>query len=272
MASGRTGKGDPLMMLAGLLHWPQMPEQMRDFDSCCDLLHAGLDQETHSLETRHQACQWITASPSGFSILGLNRRKTPFSEREMALIGELRNLLAMNEARIRQMEAAHRYAEAIGKGSPVCGWVEIDTARWRLLRMAGPTEGWLAAMRSPAESLEGVPEVLRKAIEQNLESVTVPCLRIPRQSIEVTAFPGILPGRVMMVLRRSLGETAAPFDRASLTRREREVLSLAGTGSSRGEIALQLGIAKRTVDKHLEQAYAKLGVSGKTEALLKSGI
>jgi DNA-binding CsgD family transcriptional regulator len=52
-----------------------------------------------------------------------------------------------------------------------------------------------------------------------------------------------------------------------LTLREREVLSLVATGLDNRRTARRLGIAHRTVDKHLENVLAKLGASSRTEAV-----
>jgi DNA-binding CsgD family transcriptional regulator/class 3 adenylate cyclase len=51
----------------------------------------------------------------------------------------------------------------------------------------------------------------------------------------------------------------------ALTRREREVARLASEGRSAKEIAEQLFIGERTVETHLANAYAKLGVGSKLE-------
>jgi DNA-binding CsgD family transcriptional regulator len=53
---------------------------------------------------------------------------------------------------------------------------------------------------------------------------------------------------------------------ATLTRREREVATMAATGRSNKEIAAALAVSSRTVENHLQRAYLKLGVSGR-EAL-----
>jgi DNA-binding CsgD family transcriptional regulator len=50
-----------------------------------------------------------------------------------------------------------------------------------------------------------------------------------------------------------------------LTPRERDVAKLAATGMSNREIAERLVLSKRTVDNHLHQVYAKLGISGRAE-------
>jgi DNA-binding CsgD family transcriptional regulator len=54
---------------------------------------------------------------------------------------------------------------------------------------------------------------------------------------------------------------------AGLTRREAEILRLVLRGESNGEIGLALRISRRTVEKHLEHVYRKLGVAGRYEAI-----
>ena len=61
----------------------------------------------------------------------------------------------------------------------------------------------------------------------------------------------------------------------SLTKREREVLSLLANGEATNELARMLEVRPRTVQKHLQRIYAKLGVNGRTAAALmivRSGI
>jgi DNA-binding NarL/FixJ family response regulator len=53
-----------------------------------------------------------------------------------------------------------------------------------------------------------------------------------------------------------------------LTPREREVLSLLGEGMKAVAIAHRLGVSPRTVEKHLENVYAKVGVRDRLSAVL----
>jgi len=60
--------------------------------------------------------------------------------------------------------------------------------------------------------------------------------------------------------------TAAPGDRHGLTAREVEVLRLVAAGKSNREIAASLVISEHTVARHLQNIFAKLGVSSRTAA------
>jgi DNA-binding CsgD family transcriptional regulator len=59
-------------------------------------------------------------------------------------------------------------------------------------------------------------------------------------------------------------ERAAAF---RLTRRETEILSLVALGHTSEQIAIILSVSVRTVDKHVEHALEKLGVSSRREAV-----
>ena len=64
--------------------------------------------------------------------------------------------------------------------------------------------------------------------------------------------------------------SSRPFDaEGGLTRRERDVLYRVACGGTDREIAGQLGISPRTVHKHLEHVYQKLGVATRTAAVMR---
>ena len=65
----------------------------------------------------------------------------------------------------------------------------------------------------------------------------------------------------------ALGEER-PASHAELTPREQEVLDLIGRGYANKRIALELGIAEKTVKTHVSHVLAKLGVSDRTQAAL----
>jgi len=53
---------------------------------------------------------------------------------------------------------------------------------------------------------------------------------------------------------------------SGLTEREAEAMALVARGASNPAVAAQLGISPRTVQKHLERAFAKLGVHTRSDA------
>jgi DNA-binding CsgD family transcriptional regulator len=86
---------------------------------------------------------------------------------------------------------------------------------------------------------------------------------------------GVLQHDLMRLRAVALGtELAADHPGVGLTAREAEVLLWAMRGHPRDAIAARLGLASRTVGKHLERAYEELGVRSRAEAvdrLLLSG-
>ena len=72
---------------------------------------------------------------------------------------------------------------------------------------------------------------------------------------------------LLRLAKDSSADTPIEFSaELGLTTREGEVLSWLSKGKTNRDIAQILGLSPRTVDKHLEQIYAKLGVENRTAA------
>jgi DNA-binding NarL/FixJ family response regulator len=69
---------------------------------------------------------------------------------------------------------------------------------------------------------------------------------------------------------RLLAPPGGPEHSADLTERELSVLSLLAEGLHNREVAARLGISPRTVDRHCDNIYAKLGVGSRTEAVVRA--
>jgi DNA-binding NarL/FixJ family response regulator len=76
------------------------------------------------------------------------------------------------------------------------------------------------------------------------------------------------PNEFLLRLSRESGTSLPPefISELGLTTREGEVLVWLSKGKTNRDIAQILGLSPRTVDKHLEQIYAKLGVENRTAA------
>jgi DNA-binding NarL/FixJ family response regulator len=101
----------------------------------------------------------------------------------------------------------------------------------------------------------------------------------PAKTATMPSFPGneqlrlqymgkLGPNEFLLRLAKDSGaDTPAEFSRElGLTTREGEVLSWLSKGKTNRDIAQILGLSPRTVDKHLEQIYSKLGVENRTAA------
>jgi DNA-binding NarL/FixJ family response regulator len=100
--------------------------------------------------------------------------------------------------------------------------------------------GLRRAVRAGADSL---------VLERELEDALAPAVRAVAAGLSV----------VPSVLRNGA-------ERLAFSHREREVLRLAVTGHTNGEIATMLFLAESTVKSHLSSAYRKLGAGGRSEA------
>lgn len=66
------------------------------------------------------------------------------------------------------------------------------------------------------------------------------------------------------------GGSAAPTPGAQLTSRELAVLGLLARGLHNKQVATRLGISRRTVERHCDSIYGKLGVGSRTEAVVQA--
>ena len=84
-------------------------------------------------------------------------------------------------------------------------------------------------------------------------------LRAPSPPMPAPSIPGL-----------ELLPNAAEVGPEGLTPRENEVLYWLAHGKTDAEIAALLGLSPRTVQKHLEHIYIKLGVETRTAAVMRS--
>lgn len=74
-------------------------------------------------------------------------------------------------------------------------------------------------------------------------------------------------GRVLAALA---AETVRPRSLPELTDREHEVLDLVGAGLTNHAIAQRLFLSEKTIRNHVSNIFAKLGVSGRAEAVARA--
>jgi DNA-binding CsgD family transcriptional regulator len=190
---------------------------------------------------------------------------------------DLAELAAASGEREQSAAAAHAMAELAERtGCDFHRGLAALAGAWGQLA-AGNDEAAVGAAREATKLMEGTgvrafsaraAEVLGRALGPQERTAAVGALEQAACAFETASTPWRYQ-RTLEVLR-SLGGTgrraaAAVSGPGSLTRREREVARLAARGQSAREIAAQLFIGERTVETHLANAYAKLGVTSKLD-------
>ncbi len=107
--------------------------------------------------------------------------------------------------------------------------------------------GYLSKMLPAAELLNSI------------KTFTTEGLMIPQQ----------LMGKLLQGLRKMGDGSTAPSQNV-LTKTEIKVLDLLGRGMSNKELAIELGCQVKTIKNHLNNAFHKLDVSSRTEAVVKA--
>jgi len=224
--------------------------------------------------------QMAVTIPSPDPVIGiaLNRHERDFSERDRSVLGVIRPHMALA---YRNVQARARLQEgilALGRMAEQSHHAGLLVDAERRIRLATPqAQRWIALYLSESVS-EGsrLPPLLDNwlrsqssalagnAIEGNPEPLI---FRRAGCRLSVRFVPhgdsGSLDGLLLDEAR-----DARVVAKSTLSRRETEVLTLVATGQSNPEIADQLLISRRTVQKHLEHIYDKLGVRRRTAAAL----
>jgi DNA-binding CsgD family transcriptional regulator len=226
----------------------------------------------------------LLANPApGTHAIVLNRSGEDFSEEERQalellwphIIQALRNVRSLS--RLGESGAVKSLME--GRGIVVldrnCS-VELCTEQARL---------WLAHYCSET-FLRGkieLPEKVAKWVADQLADTT-PARAIPqRDRLEPLTLPrgdNFLTirmiadtgrGQHLLVLEEeTLNSPPVALESLGLTEREAEVLAWVAQGKSNPEVAIILGMSARTVQKHMEHVFEKLGVESRTAAILRA--
>ncbi len=177
-------------------------------------------------------------------------------------------------ARIRVHLANARLTQSARAALDVSGRFLLAVNRQGKLMWATPqAQKLLADSLADASSDELVlPEPLQQWLEQAQKGTgggKAPAASFPdHPELKLHYMGSAGPNEFLLRLAKDTGaDLPAEFSsELGLTTREGEVLSWLSKGKTNRDIAQILGLSPRTVDKHLEQIYAKLGVENRTAA------
>lgn len=154
---------------------------------------------------------------------------------------------------------------------------------FEIVRMRGPVEAWVRMFFSCCADRRKLPFALENWARQAClassgevaptrpEPALAQCFEASDRQLWVQLSSGRRPGERHLLMRQQARPASRrSLERLGLTAREAEVLCWLARGKSNPEIARILGIAPRTVHKHLEHVYAQLGVENRTAAVARA--
>jgi DNA-binding CsgD family transcriptional regulator len=224
--------------------------------------------------------QMVISLPSSQPIVigvALNRSRRNFTERDRVLLNLAQPHLVQayrNAAAWTHITNQLRFFETALLSSPVAAIVLADNRRVRAIT---PKATRLLAQFLPDDSqrVGQLPSLLRRWIasqEKLFDTGEVPArleplvIRKDGQSIVVRIFRDA--GQQLLLIDEAK-QSPMPHKGFRLTARETEVLTWMRQGKTNREIAGILGMRPRTVQKHLEHVFQKMGVETRTAAAAK---
>jgi DNA-binding CsgD family transcriptional regulator len=206
--------------------------------------------------------------------IALNRSRRSFTERDRDLLELLRPHLAQAYEQVGERELAATLMGAIETAYAEVGGAVILVDSTGTIGYAGAASRGLLAdyFGAPSGRVAHLPAVVVDWLGASSEGAPREPLLVDgeRGRLRLRRLPGAsgAAGPLVLLLdeqRPSLA-TLASLERLGLTRRQAEVLRLVAIGKDNSAIAQELFIAPPTVRKHLENIYARLGVSTRTAA------
>jgi DNA-binding CsgD family transcriptional regulator len=227
-----------------------------DFLSESEYHRLGLYREVFGpLGVEDQLAFTLDVSDGVVTGIAMNRSTRGFSDREKAMLDAMTpNLAHARRAAIAREQATAQLADAVDAVAEL-GVVSLDgegRARTWSLRVQQALRTHFGAEIAGDGTLPA--ELAAWAADDAGEPLVVDTLTIRRAG-------GLLLFRESSRLERG------KLEAAGLSARESEVLGCLTEGLSSEEIGARLGISPRTVDKHVQRVFEKLGVHTRTAAV-----
>lgn len=211
--------------------------------------------------------------------LSLSRERLDFNERELRMLELLRPHFQQIYSNAKALSHAQQNSAELHGVLEETNPSMILVRDYHILYAGSQARDWLRKYFAPMPRSECLPDAIARWTKHWQSSISgelmlaQPCAPLvvehgPGVRLVVRFIPRIQPGTFQLLLseqpRRE--DPLILEQRLGLSRREAEILLWIADGKTSAEIASILSISRRTVDKHLEHIYAKLGVETRTAA------
>jgi len=223
----------------------------------------------------HQMAATVNHPAKTITAFAFNRGRSDFSERERRLLDTLRPHLYQAYRNAETVTALQRTrTDDSDSGATTSAAISLD-AGGRPVLIPERAATWLARYLPVSPRGRGLPEALTRWVRYEIAALDgtdpPPAARGPlvveRDGGQLVIRLVSANGRNMLLLEerstRLAPESLRPL---GLTPREAEVLTWVALGKTNIDIGVILGARPRTVAKHLERIFVKLGVETRTAA------
>jgi DNA-binding CsgD family transcriptional regulator len=229
------------------------------------------------LGIHHQLMVALETRPAQLIYVALNRSHAPFTEQERQLLTEIQPHASQA---LQQLRELHRLRSTLASFETLVNnlnqGVVCLSAHNRISWASTRARSFMQMYWRSSSARACLPDALLAwLVHSPKEAGTAGPVRGPL----------IVQGQTSRLIVRLLAEkkerylffeevairpTFEEFKQVGLTDREAEVLGWVAQGKSNDEMAATLNLSSQTVKKHLERIYSALGVTSRTEAVLKA--
>ena len=261
-----------------MLQQVERPLKISDLVAPRKFFRTGIYNEFYRrVGIQHQMICVLPKLPDARVVLMLNRRGRDFSERDRQVLSVLvpHFRQAHNHAWAQASISHRRQGPESGFASSEPELIEVG-ADLKVCQISARAIRWLQNYFPGDCNGATLPETLAAGMRcQSWNQTTGEDLLLPPQTMLVKNETGLLEvtcrshsdGSANLLLMETLHDpSAAVAQGASLTQREREVYRWMCEGKTYPETAIILGMKPRTVHKHVERIFRKLGVENRLQA------
>lgn len=215
------------------------------------------------LGVEYQIAATIRLDPNHITAFALANRQADYTERDRALLEMLRPhlVVAFNNLALASESRTNLDAVALALHEMSAATIMVDSQH-RILYHTGPGLQWIDVTS---------PGILPVNISRwlNQPAANRPCQIMSLVSyageIHIRAVPTSSPERRLLVLTRENAPPSFPASMSDfgLSPRQSEVAGWICQGKTNAEIAIILGLSPRTVQKHIEHIFEKMGVGSR---------
>jgi len=213
------------------------------------------------LGVEYQIAVTIRLSTSHVMAFALSRRENDYTERDRAILELLRPhlVVAFNTLDLIHSQKTALDGTELALNELSSATLIVDLQGF-ILFYTGPGQEWIGAGTSgrlPGPIADWLDRCLATGVRETLR------LNSGAEEIQIRVVPTSSSERRLLVLCKENSRPSAASSLPVLSRRQQEVAHWIREGKANLEIAAIMGISPRTVQKHIEHIFEKLGVESR---------